>query len=70
MEFSTSRRRIDSDSVDILERKLDRVWSREPMKYNPDEDKLTCTWRMQSGQELDLTGETSAWGQKWTCNNL
>ncbi len=30
------------------------------MKYNPDEDKLTCTWRMQSGQDLDLTGEASA----------
>ncbi len=50
---------IDSDLVGIFECKLDRVWSREPMKYNPDEDKLTCTWRMQSGQDLDLTGEAS-----------
>ncbi len=51
---------VDSNSVDIFERRLDHVWSREPMKYNSDEDKLTCTWRMQSGQDLDLTAEASA----------
>ncbi len=51
---------VDSDSVDIFECKLESVWSREPIKHNPDEDKLTCTWRVQSGKELDLTGEVSA----------
>ncbi len=36
----TQTQTVDSDSVDIFESKLDRVWSREPMKYNLDEDKL------------------------------
>ncbi len=46
---------------------------KQTLKYNPDEDKLTCTWRMQRGQDLDLAGEAyqPSWSQKRrACKNL
>ncbi len=52
--------KTDSDTIVSFERKLDLVWASEALKYNADVGKITFSWGMPSGQDLDLAGEASA----------